>query len=108
MYFKNNLFYLLLLFMIISCSPKQETLVVEVYETSASGNKLTKLESFSSDNVDDEIVDCHWRSDDEIKICFLFPSLKAEHNNDDFRRQTTFRITVRPDIFAVASIRMSC
>jgi glucosylceramidase len=44
-------FYLFLLFMIISCQPKQEVLVVEVYETSANGNNLTKLENFSSDEI---------------------------------------------------------
>jgi len=37
--------------MIISCQPKQEVLVVEVYETSANGNNLTKLENFSSDEI---------------------------------------------------------
>ena len=36
----------------MSCTEKQEQLKVEVYETSASGNKLTKLEAFSSgDNL---------------------------------------------------------
>ena len=39
---------ILLVFMIMSCTEKQEQLNVEVYETSASGNKLTKLETFSS------------------------------------------------------------
>ncbi len=38
--------YLLLSFMIISCNSKEDKLVVEVYETSASGNNLTKLEIF--------------------------------------------------------------
>ena len=33
----------------LSCSEKQEPLIVEVYETSASGNKLTKITAFSSE-----------------------------------------------------------
>ncbi|WP_439131316.1 glycoside hydrolase family 30 protein [Polaribacter sp.] len=45
----NYLSYIFLSFMIISCLPKEAELVVEVYETSASGNNLTKLESFSAD-----------------------------------------------------------
>ncbi|MGK0447396.1 MAG: glucosylceramidase, partial [Polaribacter sp.] len=40
--------YLLLLFMIFSCEIKEDKLLVEVYETSASGNNLTKLDDFSS------------------------------------------------------------
>jgi glucosylceramidase len=47
----KHFFYLFLSFMIISCQPKQEVLVVEVYETSANGNNLTKLENFSSDEI---------------------------------------------------------
>ena len=46
----NYLFYSFLLIMMISCATKEDQLVVEVYETSASGNNLTKLENFSSDN----------------------------------------------------------
>ena len=34
--------------MMLSCAIQEEKLVVEVYETSASGNKLTKIEDFSN------------------------------------------------------------
>jgi glucosylceramidase len=37
---------ILLVFTIMSCTKKQDTLVVEVYETSASGNQLTKITEF--------------------------------------------------------------
>lgn len=54
---KTNYFlYTLLSFMILSCQPKPEQLRVEVYETSASGNSLTKLERFSSDENQEEII----------------------------------------------------
>ena len=44
---KTNYFtYLFLLLMILSCDQKVETLVVDVYETSAAGNKLTKISNF--------------------------------------------------------------
>ena len=44
--------YLLIFFMMYNCSDKQEKLQVEVYETSASGNQLTKLTDFdTSENV---------------------------------------------------------
>jgi glucosylceramidase len=39
---------LFLVFMIMSCSQKQEQLNVEVFETSASGHKLTKITEFTS------------------------------------------------------------
>ena len=52
----NFLFYLFLSFMIVSCAPKQEQLVVEVYETSANGNNLVKLENFSSDENTEETI----------------------------------------------------
>ncbi|MCG0015903.1 glycoside hydrolase family 30 protein [Winogradskyella immobilis] len=39
----------------MSCSKKQEQLIVEVYETSASGNKLTKITDFSPEKVKDSI-----------------------------------------------------
>jgi glucosylceramidase len=42
--------------MIVSCAPKQEQLVVEVYETSANGNNLVKLENFSSDENTEETI----------------------------------------------------
>lgn len=44
---------ILLVFTIMSCTKKEESLVVEVYETSAKGNKLTKLTTFpTGENVD--------------------------------------------------------
>jgi glucosylceramidase len=44
--------YLLIFFMMYNCSEKQEKLQVEVYETSASGNQLTKLSDFDiAENV---------------------------------------------------------
>lgn len=49
-------FYTLLSFMILSCQNKQEKLNVEVYETSKSGNSLTKLDVFSSDKNQEEII----------------------------------------------------
>lgn len=39
---------LILLLIMISCNEKQKQLKVEVYETSASGNKLTKINKFSN------------------------------------------------------------
>ena len=47
-------YYVLLtvLFMMYSCNEKQSELLVEVYETSASGNKLTRITNFTiSDSV---------------------------------------------------------
>ena len=45
----NSVKYCLYFFMvIISCTEKQEPLQVEVYETSASGNKLKQITEFSS------------------------------------------------------------
>lgn len=52
----SNIYYIFLLLMLISCTPKQEILVVDVYETSASGNKLTKLKSLSSNKDTDDII----------------------------------------------------
>ncbi|MFY9242394.1 MAG: glycoside hydrolase family 30 protein [Polaribacter sp.] len=43
----KSFFYLLVSIMILSCDVAQDKLVVEVYETSASGNNLKKLENFS-------------------------------------------------------------
>ncbi|MEP5340284.1 MAG: glycoside hydrolase family 30 protein [Algibacter sp.] len=40
--------FLSMLFMMYNCNEKQEELMVEVYETSASGNKLTRITDFSS------------------------------------------------------------
>ncbi|QTD38480.1 glycoside hydrolase family 30 protein [Polaribacter batillariae] len=42
----NYFFSTLFLLMMISCNPKVETFVVDVYETSAAGNKLTKISDF--------------------------------------------------------------
>ncbi len=40
--------YIFIVLMMMSCTEKQEPLQVEVYETSASGNKLKKLTEFSA------------------------------------------------------------
>lgn len=40
--------FLSVLFMMYSCNEKQEELTVEVYETSASGNKLNRITEFTS------------------------------------------------------------
>ena len=48
----KSILNVLLVFMIMSCTQKQETLKVEVYETSAGGNKLTLVTALTtSDNV---------------------------------------------------------
>ena len=46
---------ILLVFTIMSCTEKEEPLVVEVYETSASGNQLTKITEFPSGETVDTI-----------------------------------------------------
>ena len=46
---------ILLVFTIMSCTNKEEVLAVEVYETSASGNQLTKITEFSSGEIVDTI-----------------------------------------------------
>tara|TARA_R110000787_G_scaffold59922_10_gene135877 strand:+ start:26971 stop:28470 length:1500 start_codon:yes stop_codon:yes gene_type:complete len=49
----NNLFCFLFLVIMVSCNEKQEQLEVEVFETSASGNKLTKINEFQpSDSLE--------------------------------------------------------
>ena len=49
----NNLFCFLFLVIMASCNEKQEQLEVEVFETSASGNKLTKITEFQpSDSLE--------------------------------------------------------
>jgi len=53
----NYLYYLFLSIMIISCAPKEEQLVIEVYETSANGNNLTKLENFGTNQNESELVE---------------------------------------------------
>ncbi len=47
---RSNSYYpiLLIILMFMSCAEKQEELNLEVYETSESGNKLTKLTEFAS------------------------------------------------------------
>ncbi|MDP5091818.1 MAG: glycosyl hydrolase family 30, partial [Polaribacter sp.] len=42
--------------MIASCETKQEVLIVDVYETSANGNKMKKLVDFSVDENQDSLV----------------------------------------------------
>jgi glucosylceramidase len=54
-------------FMIASCEIKQDVLIVDVYETSANGNNLKKLEDFSVEETADSLVN--------IK---LFPSKKRQ------------------------------
>mgnify|MGYP006112844943 CR=1 FL=1 len=48
--------YLFLVVMMMSCTKSNEQLSVEVYETSANGNSLTKLSDFSSDANQEEII----------------------------------------------------
>ncbi|NND53155.1 MAG: glycoside hydrolase family 30 protein [Flavobacteriaceae bacterium] len=52
---KTSAFYmaLILTVIIMSCNEENTGLQAEVYETSASGNKLTKLENFSASNEND-------------------------------------------------------
>lgn len=52
---KTSAFYmaLILTVFIMSCNEENAGLQAEVYETSASGNKLTKLENFSASNEND-------------------------------------------------------
>jgi glucosylceramidase len=44
----KSLLYIFLVFTIMSCTDTQKQLNIEVYETSASGNKLTRVNEFSS------------------------------------------------------------
>ena len=44
----KKIYFLLAAVMIMSSCTKQEALEVEVFETSASGNKLTKISEFSA------------------------------------------------------------
>ena len=44
----KSLLYIFLVFTIMSCTDTQKQLNIEVYETSASGNKLTRVTKFSS------------------------------------------------------------
>ena len=53
---KNYFFYLLISFMMINCDTKQDILTIDVYETSANGNKLTKLENFLIDEKADSLA----------------------------------------------------
>lgn len=49
---KKNIFYTsLFLIMLSSCNQKENQLNVAVFETSASGNKLTKISNFKSENT---------------------------------------------------------
>ena len=44
----NICIYILLISLMLGCSKKEEELIVEVYETSANGNKLSKVTNFQS------------------------------------------------------------
>ena len=44
----KSLLSIFLVFTIMSCTDTQKQLNIEVYETSASGNKLTRVNEFSS------------------------------------------------------------
>ena len=44
----NYFIYALVIMTLIGCNTKQNELQVEVYETSANGNKLTRITEFSS------------------------------------------------------------
>ena len=50
------IFYLFLTCMILSCNSKEDKLEVEVYETSASGNNLTKLDDFSTIDTQENAI----------------------------------------------------
>ena len=50
-------FYTLLAFMIVSCNVQKENLVVEVYETSVNGNNLKKLNDFSSNENEENMIE---------------------------------------------------
>jgi len=54
---KTNIFYIALLLIVLtmSCNKESNELQVEVYETSASGNKLTKVEAFL-DSTENDLV----------------------------------------------------
>jgi len=54
---KTNIFYIALLLIVLtmSCNKESNELQVEVYETSASGNKLTKVEAFL-DSAENDLV----------------------------------------------------
>ena len=56
----NKLIFTIFLILVMSCSEKQEPLVVEVYETSASGNKLTRIDQFT---VEDSLITIDLRPD---------------------------------------------
>ena len=46
---QNNCFLILFLFLMVSCNKIDNKLIVDVYETSESGNKLTKISNFISE-----------------------------------------------------------
>tara|TARA_B100000795_G_scaffold268617_1_gene255970 strand:- start:498 stop:1997 length:1500 start_codon:yes stop_codon:yes gene_type:complete len=48
--------YSFFLFMILSCVIKEDKLVVEVYETSADGNNLTKIDDFSFNETNENAI----------------------------------------------------
>ena len=43
---KLNIYFSFFFLLVMSCGQKNNNLVVEVYETSESGNKLTKISKF--------------------------------------------------------------
>ncbi|UCE94769.1 MAG: glycosyl hydrolase family 30, partial [Flavobacteriaceae bacterium] len=47
----NTFIYALFIIVLAGCKSEQSKLDIEVYETSASGNKLTKIEEFSSSDT---------------------------------------------------------
>ena len=53
---KNYIICSLLVLIMASCNKKEETLKVEVYETSESGNKLKQIETLQASNNDVNIV----------------------------------------------------
>lgn len=57
--------YAFLTVLMLSCEEKQEPLEVEVYETSASGNKLTRITEFSTG---EKLVDVKLRPEQEFQI----------------------------------------
>jgi len=61
---RKSFLYIFLVFSIMSCTDTQKQLNVEVFETSASGNKLTRITEFSSE--------------DSISIIELFPEKKYQ------------------------------
>ena len=64
---KKYILFIGMSFMIVSCEIKQEDLIVDVYETSASGNNLKKITDFSIEENQDSLINIT-----------LFPSKKRQ------------------------------